>query len=239
MIQAAAKLRSAHAPSGWARFVHFVRANDSFLALLIGAWLATFSIFLMDDFRAASAKLSAWNVVQFEMQTNANSISTMAPAIRQLASSQSGYKEGQLGIPEPFMVRGDDMIFNKSLVNLLGGDSGPLLNYYTAATNFNRERDAFLDFLNTGPTIRPQSIFYRRVQGFYVTFRDIMTRIEVAQSAAQKVVDRNRRRAERNNVFKSVFFFGMLIAAAAVSIIYLFVRRAAAPPPWSEDGELP
>ena len=215
--------------SRWQTFAHFVRANDSFLALFLGAWLATFSIFLMDNFRAASAQLAAWNVVQFEMQTNENVLLSMAPVIAELAASPARYQAGQLGIPEPFMVRGDDLIFNKSLVNLFGGDAGPLLTYYTAAANFNRERDGFLDFLNIGPTIKPQSIFFGRVRGFYVTFRDTLVRVQAVQAAAQGVVERNRCRAERNSLAKSVFFYGMLAAAVIVSVVYLFARRATHP----------
>ncbi len=213
------------APSPWNRVVELVRSNDSFLALLLGAWLATFSYFLMDNFHAASAQLAAWNVVEYEMQTNEKVVATMAPAITELASSQSRYKAGQLGVPEPLMVRGDDLIFNKSMVNLFGADAGPLLSYYTAADTFNRERNAFLDFLNVGPTIKPQSVFFGRVQGFYVTFRDILTRLQSGQATARAVVERNHQRAVRNRFAKSFFFYGMLASAVIVSIIYLFVRR--------------
>src|SRR5262245_30348543 len=100
MIQASIERRSLrNRVSSWNGFAHLVRANDSFLALLLGAWLATFSIFLMDNFRAATAQLAAWNVVKFEMQTNTEGVSQMLPVLKRLADSQATYKEGQLAVP--------------------------------------------------------------------------------------------------------------------------------------------
>jgi hypothetical protein len=171
------------------------------------------------------------------MRANEQTINQMMPAVRDLAASQAAYQEGQLGIPERLMVRGDDLIVNKGLVNLLGNDTGPLLTYYTEAENFNRERDAFLDFLNTGPSLKPKSVFYNRVQGFYVTFRNQMGKVADAGVAARAITDRHRSGARRNTVAKSIFFYGMFFAAVIVSIVYLIVRRVSTPAPWMSDPE--
>ena len=212
--------------SAWMRFAQFVRGNDSFLALLLGAWLATFSIFLMDNFRTASAQLSAWNVVRFEMQTNAQGVADMLPVITAMAKSQNGYRDGRLPMPEPLLVRGDDLVINNALINLFGKDADPFLTYYAQARNINREREAFLDFLNAGPTVTPKSAFYGRVQGFYLTLHGQLMKLQADMPEASAVTERNWKHAERNSVAKSVFFYGMLAAAVVVSILYLFVRRA-------------
>lgn len=216
------------APSAprWARFAHWVRANDSFLALLIGAWLATFSIFLMDNFRAATAELAAWNVVKFEMQSNAAIAADALPVVARLAGSQATYGQGQLPMPEPLLVRGDDLVMNKALINLFGKDADPFLSYYVDARSVNREREAFMDYLNAGPTIASRRAFYDRVQGFYITLGRQMTKLEADAPAAASVTDRNWRRASRDSFAKSLFFYGMLAGAVVVSIIYLIVRRA-------------
>ena len=213
--------------SGWARFAQWVRANDSFLALLIGAWLATFSIFLMDNFRAATAELAAWNVVKFEMQSNAAITADALPVVGKLARSQAAYGEGQLPMPEPLLVRGDDLVMNKALINLFGKDADPFLSYYVDARSVNREREAFMDYLNAGPTIASKQAFYDRVQGFYITLDRLMTKLQGDAPAAASVTDRNWRRASRDSFAKSLFFYGMLAGAVVISIIYLVGRRSA------------
>ncbi|MBV9079756.1 MAG: hypothetical protein JO102_01410, partial [Elusimicrobia bacterium] len=93
----------------------------------------------------------------------------------------------------------------------------------------NRERDAFLDFLNVGPIVSSRASFFNRVQGFYVTFREQLSKVQADAPLAQAVTDRNWRSASRKSVAETALFYGMFGCVMILSVVYLLIRRAGPP----------